>query len=222
MSPPNAPCTRLLGTQVRAQQSPPSNWHCGTFRSASQRPLPTREVPPAGMTSRHAPPVQHRSHCALTARLCRLPDLITGGVKAFQAARCCAGHALSVQASSDDTACSPRCSCDTAASYSTASVVATGAAFTPDHRHGNASTCSDVGMHDRVVGAARRWHGQLARGLQAFEAEPAASQHALVSASMSAFMLCSASCAKCNICAEQRLQCRAGSRAHKLIPPIIL
>ena len=54
------PCMRMFGTQVLAQQSPPSNWHSGTFKSASQKPLLTREVPPEGMTSGQAPPAAMR------------------------------------------------------------------------------------------------------------------------------------------------------------------
>ena len=56
---PAAPCMRGFGTQVFAQQSPPSNWHCGMFRSASQKPFMVRVVPPAGMISGHGPPAQH-------------------------------------------------------------------------------------------------------------------------------------------------------------------
>jgi hypothetical protein len=76
MNLPNAPWMRLLGTQVLAQQSPPSNWHCGMLRSASQKPLPTRVVPPAEMTSGHGPPVWHCQRLRQAhgrARLTRVP-----------------------------------------------------------------------------------------------------------------------------------------------------
>ena len=65
-----APAIRSFGTHVLAQQSPPSNLHCGMLYAASQMPLPTLDAPPAGTTSGHGPvkPAQSQlaSRCART------------------------------------------------------------------------------------------------------------------------------------------------------------